>query len=76
MPQLSLYIDEETLKRIEAGADAENLSLSKYVVKKIKQSIRDRWPENFSQLYGSIQDETFDIPGEKDFSEDSRREDL
>jgi hypothetical protein len=34
MPQLSLYIDEETLKRIEAGADAENLSLSKYVVKK------------------------------------------
>ena len=76
MPQLSLYIDEETLKRIEAGADAENLSLSKYVVKKLKQSIRDRWPENFSQLYGSIQDDTFIIPEEIDFSKDSRREEL
>lgn len=76
MPQLSLYVDEETLKRIETGAKAENLSISKYVVTKVKESLEKRWPRNFSRLYGSVQDETFDIPEEIDFIRDSKREDL
>jgi hypothetical protein len=76
MPQLSLYVDEETLKRIETGAKAENLSISKYVVTKVKESLEKRWPGNFFRLYGSVQDETFDIPEEIDFIRDSKREDL
>lgn len=40
MPQLSLYIDEKTLKKIETGAKMEHLSISKYVVRKLDKTER------------------------------------
>ncbi|MFW6138077.1 MAG: toxin-antitoxin system, antitoxin component [Spirochaetota bacterium] len=76
MPQLSLYIDEQTLKKIEIAAKLEKLSISKYVVKKLNESINKSWPQNFQSLYGSIQDETFNIPEEIDHAIDSQREEL
>ncbi len=32
MPQLSLYVNEQTLERIRRAAKIENVSISKYVV--------------------------------------------
>ena len=76
MPQLSLYIDEKTLRRLEAVAKLEHLSISKYVVTKLNESFKDRWPGNYNELFGSITDETFDISRRKDFGNDAERENL
>jgi len=75
MAQLSLYIDEKTLKKIELAAKIENISISKYVTKKLNDSLKDSWPDKYDSLFGSITDETFkpvkplnnknDIPREK-----------
>ena len=37
MPQLSLYVTQEQLLKIENEAHAENMSLSKWVVSKIME---------------------------------------
>ena len=61
MPQVSLYIDEATLKRIEVAAKTERLSLSKYVSRKLRASLEDQWPEHFDELFGAITDNTFGV---------------
>ena len=45
MPQLSLYIDDETLKKIEREAKKEKISLSKWVRKTLNKSLKKNWPE-------------------------------
>ncbi len=76
MPQLSLYIDENTLKKIELAAKLEKLSISKYVVSKLNESMHNAWPKNYKELYGAINDDTFEVEKINDFSADVKRETL
>lgn len=76
MPQLSLYIDEETLRKLETAAKLENLSISKYVVQKLNETMSASWPDGFEHLFGSIQDQSFDINPPPDFAADTPREAL
>ncbi len=76
MPQLSLYIDENTLSKIEIGAKFENLSISKYVVRKLNESMSNAWPENYQNLYGAMDDNSYSVEKIKDFSNDIKRESL
>ena len=76
MPQLSLYIDELTLKKIELAAKIEHLSISKFVVKKINESLHDSWPDGYDQLFGAISDDSFVSPDSLQYSDDLPRESL
>jgi hypothetical protein len=76
MPQLSLYIDENTLEKIVLAAKIEKTSISKLVVKKLKESFHDKWPNNYDKLFGSITDKTFDTVGKLDFESDIAREEF
>ena len=76
MPQLSLYIDEDTLKAIELAAKAERTSLSKWVVARLRKSMRGSWPANYEALFGALRDPTFDVTPEDGLLADARREEL
>ena len=76
MPQLSIYIDEQTLKQIEIAAKIEHLSISKYAVKKLNESMHSNWPEHYEELYGSIMDDTFKVKRIDSFKNDAPREEL
>jgi len=76
MPQLSLYIDENTLNKIEIGAKIEHVSISKYVVRKLNESMSNAWPENYNNMYGIIYDDSFEVERIKDFTNDIKRESL
>jgi hypothetical protein len=76
MPQISLYIDEETLKQVEKAADAENTSISKWVGKQLKKTLQSSYTEDFQNLYGSVRDESFTIPERSSFEADADRESL
>ncbi|MFH2029848.1 MAG: toxin-antitoxin system, antitoxin component [Bacteroidota bacterium] len=76
MPQLSLYIDEETLKKISAAAKIENISLSKWASIKLADSLSNKWPENYFSLFGAITDDSFALLKEKSYDFDSQRESL
>jgi len=62
MPQISLYIDKDTLLKIEKAAKQENISLSKWVGKNIKRAIQEDYPPKYFELFGAIVDESFTVP--------------
>ena len=76
MPQLSLYIDEETLKKVAVAARIENVSISKFVVKKLNESMYGSWPSNFEKTFGSVADDSFTIADDVSFEHDTKRESL
>ncbi len=76
MPQLSLYVDAETLRKIEKAAELENTSISKWVTGKLTEYLEKNWPENYRSLYGSIDDNSFCAETIKDFSNGAEREEL
>ncbi len=75
MPQISLYIDKDTLTKIEKAANKEKISISKWVGKNIKKVIKEDYPQGFFDLFGSIADESFKID-QLSFKHDSKRESL
>ena len=75
MPQISLYIDNDTLKKIEKAADQEHISISKWVGNRIKNSINNEYPTGYFNLFGSVNDPSFTID-QLSFNQDSKRESL
>jgi hypothetical protein len=49
MPQLSLYLDKETLKKIESAAKKEKVPVSQWVRDRINQSFRREWSLSHTQ---------------------------
>jgi len=76
MPQLSLYIDEDTLQKIELRAKMQKTSISKYVTGMMKEHFSKGWPDGFESVFGSVTDESFTKPEQTDFSLDTERESL
>jgi hypothetical protein len=74
MPQVSLYIDLDTLRRVEKRAQQDEVSVSKWVGTCIKKSISDEYPESFLKLCGALKDVPFEIPPQGKFENDSLRE--
>ena len=76
MPQISLYIDEITLKKIENAARRQHISISKWVEEQLKQKVEPIYPEGFEDLFGSISDNSLNRPKEINFDQDANREAL
>lgn len=74
MPQISLYIDEITLKKIENAAKRQHISISKWVAEQLKQKIEPIYPQGFEDLFGSISDDSFVRPKAIGFNQDTTRE--
>ena len=75
MPQLFLYLDEESMANLKANATREQVSLSKYTSKILKEhSYSHGWPENYWDLFGTIEDASFTAPAELNMSLDRARE--
>ena len=75
MPQISLYIDKDTLNNIAKAADREKMSISKWVGKNIKKVIKDDYPKGYFDLFGSIKDDSFEVKP-LSFKDDVKRENL
>ena len=73
MPQISLYIDEKTLQKVEQSAKQQNISISKWVAEQIKAKVDPVYPAHFADLFGSIKDKTFTAPLELDQKLDTKR---
>lgn len=72
MPQISLYIDADTLQKVEYAAQQQHLSISKWVAEQIKAKVEPIYPQGFYHLFGSVQDETFIRPEQPNISDSPR----
>ena len=76
MSQVTIYLDDESLRKIETAAALEKSSLSKWVKSRLMQSLEDRWPENYSSLFGSLSGQDFPNSAPLDFSQDAPRQEF
>lgn len=76
MPQVSLYLNNKTYDKVRRAAEAEAMSVSKWVAEKLTRAMVEDWPDGFDQLFGSISDETFGAPERESFVSDAARENL
>ncbi len=74
MGQVSLYIDDDILKKAKALSKKMKISLSKFISLKLKESLEDSWPEDYEKLFGSIPD--FPDIDNLEFKNDIEREKL
>ena len=56
MPQVTLYIDEDTDTKARAAAEASGVSYSRWVTELIRSRTRDEWPESIRRLAGGSPD--------------------
>jgi hypothetical protein len=73
MPQISLYVDQDTLSKIEKKAHRSHTSISKWVGNNLKRIIDNNYPEDYFSLFGSINDDTFERPGNENISNNIKR---
>lgn len=74
MPQISLYVDKKTLKKVNKAASLSKTSVSEWVSRKIKHSLKTDWPDGYFSLFGSIKDRSFKKYKSNSFSKDTKRE--
>jgi len=76
MPQISLYIDEATLKKAADAAEARHMSISGWVAEQIRSRLEPSYPVGFDRLFGAITDDDFVEPPELSFDSDAVRAEL
>ena len=56
MGQVTIYIDEETEKKMVASAGAEHVSRSKWITDLIREKVAKEWPPSVRELAGTWED--------------------
>jgi hypothetical protein len=76
MPQVTLYIDDETDEKARAAAAAAGISYSRWVSDLIRAKTLDEWPSSVRALAGDIPDfpDLAELRG--NWGVDARRESL
>ena len=74
MAQLTIYIDKDTIRKIENAAAESKVSVSRWVRERIETALKDQWPVSFSRLFGALAGTDFEEPEELDFKNDLSRQ--
>ncbi len=74
MPQISLYIDEQTLKKVEMAARKQHVSISKWVSQHLKAKLAPEYPPDYKNLFGCIPKDALRRPDTPDFDLDAKRD--
>lgn len=56
MGQVTLYMDDDTLGRMRAAADAAGLSMSAWLARLVRERTRTEWPREVVDLAGAWRD--------------------
>jgi hypothetical protein len=62
MAQLTIYLDEKTLRKVRNAAKLGQLSVSQWARKKLISAIEKDWPEDYFSVFGSLKDTDIDRP--------------
>ena len=74
MAQISIYIDDSTLKKIEIAAKKDQDSISQWVKKRLVSSLKTAWPKDYFDLWGALKDDSFKRPSQGESSKDRQRQ--
>jgi hypothetical protein len=73
---MTIYMDDDTIKKVEKSANKEKTSISKWVRRRITEYLNRDWPSSFISSLGSLREDELAEPGEIDFTHDHDRDPL
>jgi hypothetical protein len=76
MGQITIYLDDETEKKMRRVVRSRQISQSKWVAGLIRKSLREEWPESVRQIPGSWDDAPMAEELRAGLTADTAREDL
>ncbi|MCB9698686.1 MAG: CopG family transcriptional regulator [Alphaproteobacteria bacterium] len=56
MAQVTLYMDDDTMARMRAAAEAAGISMSAWVARLVRERTRTEWPPEVAALAGAWRD--------------------
>jgi Ribbon-helix-helix protein, copG family len=57
MPQLAIYLDEETARLLSEASEREGISRSAWVRKAVETRLKNRLPDSFFEILGTWEDD-------------------
>lgn len=75
MAQLTVYIDDETRRRIETAARQARVSVSQWVKDRLATALATEWPDGYFDLLGRLHGSGLDRPAQSP-GDDAGRESL
>lgn len=76
MAQVTLYLDEETKKRVRKAAKAAGLSQSRWLAELVRRGASEEWPAEVRELAGRWPDFPDADELRRDYGRDVRRQRL
>ena len=76
MAQITIYMDDETIKKIETAAHKEHDSVSRWIKKRLVGVLESNWPKGYFDLFGAMDDGSFRRPAQPAWSKDRKRQTL
>lgn len=73
MAQLTVYIDDDTRRRIEEAAKIAEVSVSQWVKERLTTALQSDWPDHYFDVFGSLRDVEIERPEQPDPAHDVRR---
>ena len=76
MSQLTIYLDEKSMKAVKAAARREKTSVSHWAREHLTQAARRSWPAGYFALFGALADSDLERPAQGGFPDDAPRREL
>ncbi|MFW6344214.1 MAG: CopG family transcriptional regulator [Sediminispirochaetaceae bacterium] len=76
MGQITIYLDDETERKMKRVVRAQHVSQSRWVAELIRSRLRERWPESVREIPGSWKDAPTAEELRGDLGADYTREEL
>ncbi len=76
MSQLTIYLDEASMKAIKRSARRERVSVSNWARTRLTEAVRHTWPEDYFTLFGALDDSDLARPPQSDLAMDVERQTL
>ena len=74
MGQITIYLDDQSEKRLKSAATSEGIPVSRWIARLVREKTRTEWPETVRSLAGawsdfpmseSLRNDATDTPREK-----------
>ena len=76
MGQLTIYLDEASMKDVKKSAKRENVSVSLWARRRLSEAIRHTWPRDYFELFGALRDSGLTRPPQGNLTADRPRKSL
>jgi hypothetical protein len=76
MSQMTIYLDEPSMRAIKRSAKREHVSVSNWARQRLCEAVRETWPDDYFCTFGALQDGDLIRPAQAALANDAKRQEL